>query len=196
MQKNGGRTGWRLHHTFTTRPSGSSLLHSHSFSLCFFFLLLFQGINLTTDFSAELPLVVIIDQSLTENPYSFFTQSNLSRPHTAPFGWEIKTLVAHNGETLCYLKIGLSVFQLCISNHKVKDCFPFGPKAGSRTLCRNAAGLIFRVALNRINKMTFLSPICFMSGWTVAPLSLCFCLCSITGATGERQHLVLYAFYL
>lgn len=55
------------------------------FFLSFFFILLFWDTNLTTDFSVHLPLVVIIDPSLTKNPYSCFMQSNRSRPQTAPF---------------------------------------------------------------------------------------------------------------
>lgn len=122
-----------------------------------FFFLLFRDINLTTEFSVQLPLVVIIDQSLTAIPYSCFMQSNRSRPHTAPFKSEMTNTSCTQWQTLCYLKIGASLIQVCISNHKVKGCFPLIPTTGSGTLlCCDAAGLIFRVALNGINKMTFL----------------------------------------
>lgn len=67
-----------------------------------FFSLLFGDINLTADFSVQLPLVVIIDRSSTANPCVCFMQSDRSRPHTASFRSERKTHVAHNGKTLSF----------------------------------------------------------------------------------------------
>lgn len=131
-------------------------------------------------------------------------QSSRSRPHTAALRSEISylkpsTQVTHNGKTLCHLKIGATFFLDCISNHKVKDCFPFVQTLAAGLRCAATPqgwSSETPAALNQINKITFLSLIFFMSGWTVGPLLFCFCLCSITRATGERQHLLLYVFYL
>lgn len=90
----------------------------------------------------------------------------------------------------------LSVFQVCVSNHKVKDCFPLVQILAAGHRCAaTLQGWSSESHWTESTKWLFCL-ICFMSGWTVSPLSLRFCLCSITRATGERQRLALYAFYL
>lgn len=90
----------------------------------------------------------------------------------------------------------MSFFQVCVSNHKVKDCFPLVQILAAGHRC--AATLQGWSSESHWTKSTkwLFCLICFMSGWTICPLSLWFCLCSITGATGERQRLALSAFYL
>lgn len=125
------------------------------------------------------------------------------RNHAAALGSEIKPEIA-----LGYVNLKLSPFQNQLfllslySNHKVKHCltvsthcFPGSKASRHGAVIPQGWSIESPAAMSRSNKLTFLSLIWFLFGRTQS-FFFFFFYSSVTGATGDRLHLIQYVFAL